>query len=105
MKILSLDSFCENTKSIELFRDENAGDNSLQTATLKRVLHNVINNELTDRQKEIVLLYYFNNKNVSEISRELGVNKSTVSRHLSRARERIERVLKYGYFPIWKEVV
>lgn len=105
MKILSLDSFCENTKCIELFKDESSGDNSLQTAALKRVLHNVIDNELTERQKEIVMLYYFNNKNILEISRELGLNKSTVSRHLQRARDKIERVLRYGYFPIWKEVV
>lgn len=104
MRVLSLDSFCESTKSYEIYMAGNSGDNSRQNAVLKRVLHRVIDNELTHRQKEIVSLYYFHNKNILEISKDLGINKSTVSRHLSRARERIKRVLRYGYFPVWKEV-
>ena len=40
---------------------------------LKKILLNVINNELTPRQKEIIMLYYFQKKDIVAISRELEV--------------------------------
>jgi len=52
--------------------------------------------ELTDRQRETARLYYFEQLSMHEIAKKLGVNVSTVSRTLRRARERLLRVLKYG---------
>jgi len=40
---------------------------------------------LTERQKQIVDLYYIDQKNIVEISNVLEVNKSTVQRTLKRA--------------------
>ncbi len=76
-------------------------DNSKQLERLKSSLKKAINSELTDCQKFAVEEFYFNNKTVTQISRELGVNKSTVSRHLKRARERLGHALKYGLYDIW----
>ena len=104
MRALSLDRFRENIKSLEMYKINNSGDNSEQSTALKRVLRSVIDHELTERQREIIILYYFEGKNILEIGECLCINKSTVSRHLGKARVRIERVLRYGYFPIWKEI-
>jgi len=61
---------------------------------LKRVKR-VICEELTDCQKQVVIAYYFQQQTIPEIARERGVNKSTVSRTLHRAEERIRRCLRY----------
>lgn len=55
----------------------------------------VIEGELTDLQRETIIAYYFQQKNISCIARERGVNKSTVCRTLHRAEARIRRCLKY----------
>lgn len=62
---------------------------------IKRVLVKVINNELTQKQKEIVMLYYYKNIDTVQIAKQLGVTPQAVSAVLSRARLRIYRILKY----------
>ena len=52
----------------------------------------VIGRELTPLQRQTLLDYYIQGKNIVQIARERGVNKSTVCRTLHRA----ERVLR-GY--------
>ena len=61
---------------------------------LKRI-QRVIREELTDLQREALLAYYFQEKSVTEIARDRGVNKSTVCRTLHRAEEKLRRYLKY----------
>ena len=53
--------------------------------------------ELTVRQKEAVYLYYVRQMSMRETAELLGVDISTVSRTLKRARERLRRCL--GYLP------
>lgn len=62
---------------------------------LRNVLLKVINNELTLRQKQIIMLYYFQNKDMVCIGRELGVTPQAVSAAMSRARLRMFRILQY----------
>jgi len=61
---------------------------------LKRV-QRVIREELTQLQREAMLAYYFQEKTISQIARERGVNKSTVCRTLHRAENKLRRYLKY----------
>ena len=42
----------------------------------------LIDSKLTDRQREILRLYYFSNKTQEDIADELQLSQSTVSRHL-----------------------
>jgi len=55
----------------------------------------VIEGELTPLQRETIIAYYFQQKNICLIAAERGVNKSTVCRTLHRAEARIRRCLKY----------
>ncbi len=55
----------------------------------------VIREELTDLQRQTLLAYYFQEKTIPEIAAERGVNKSTVSRTLKRAEEKLRRYLRY----------
>ena len=61
---------------------------------LKRV-QRVIQEELTDLQRETLIAYYFQEQTLTKIAQERGVNKSTVCRTLHRAEEKLRRYLKY----------
>ena len=61
---------------------------------LKRV-QRVMREELTALQREALLAYYFEEKSITEIARDRGVNKSTVCRTLHRAEEKLRRLLRY----------
>jgi RNA polymerase primary sigma factor len=50
---------------------------------------------LTERQRQTLAAYYFRQLTIPEIALEQGVNKSTVSRTLHRAEERLRRCLRY----------
>ena len=63
---------------------------------LRRNLRQARERELTPRQRQMVALYYDRGLNMVQIARRLGVNRSTVSRTLRRARERLYRYLRYG---------
>ncbi|MEE1047351.1 MAG: sigma-70 family RNA polymerase sigma factor [Clostridia bacterium] len=91
--------------SLEIFGDRipltdfySSGDNNRQVERMKKALLKAIDTELTDRQKQIVIEYYFNGLSVTKIAEIYDVSKSTVSRHLSRARERLKTSLKYGIY-------
>ena len=60
----------------------------------KRVME-VIRRELTDRQRETLLAYYIEKLNIIQIAQRRGVHKSTVSRTLKRAEEKLRRYLRY----------
>lgn len=55
----------------------------------------IINNSLTKTQKSYIMLYYNDNKTVSEIAEIYGVNKSTVSRTINRAKKNIFDVFPF----------
>ena len=58
-------------------------------------LRRAVRQELSPRQRETVEAYYFENKTMEQIARELGVNRSTVSRTLKRAENKLRRFLQY----------
>lgn len=72
------------------------GDNTERMERLRRNLRRAREAELTDRQREMLDLYYNQKLSVSQIARELSLNKSTVSRTIARARQRLYAYLKYS---------
>ena len=73
---------------------ENAGDNSERLERLRRNLRQARERELTPRQ--LLELYYDRGMTIPQIAGELGLNRSTVSRTLRRARDRLYRCLRYA---------
>ena len=95
---LCLDNFTESLAGMELFKKDLVG-NSAQHQKMLKLLKKVIEGELTDRQKIWVSLYYGSKMKMSEISKVLDIDVSCVSRHIKKARERIEHTMKY-YFQL-----
>ena len=62
---------------------------------LKRILHKAIQSELTERQRECVLMYYFQNMQMKEIAENFGLSPSTVSRHISAAQKKLRRIVAF----------
>lgn len=65
----------------------------------RRFLYRAIKTQLTHRQTQVMLLHYFEGKNITEIAQELGLNKSTVSRTLRRSLNRLTDLARL-YFEI-----
>ena len=58
-------------------------------------IQRVIQEELTELQRQVIIAYYFQEQSIPQIAAERGVHKSTVSRTLHRAEEKLRRYLKY----------
>ncbi|BDF71736.1 hypothetical protein CE91St41_10360 [Oscillospiraceae bacterium] len=73
-----------------------AGDNSTEHQRLKRNLVRALKEEVTQRQRETLLLYYAEGLTMQQIAARQGVNPSVVSRHITRGEARLRRCLRYG---------
>ena len=56
-----------------------AADNSAQLSRVKRNLVRALREDVTPRQREVLLLYYAEQLNTRQIGEKLGVDKSTVA--------------------------
>ena len=74
----------------------NAQDNDGELLRLKRNLRLARQEALTARQRQLLRMNFEQNKTVTEIAQELGVNKSTVSRTPLRAKRRLYQCLRYA---------
>ena len=67
----------------------------LSPSTQMQRIRRVIERELTVKQREIILAYYFQDKSIPEIAMERGIHKSSVCRCLQRAEKKVRLCLKY----------
>ncbi len=75
---------------------EGDDEQSQQHERLRRNLRRARQSELTDRQREMLRLRYEEKLSVSAIAQRLHVNKSTVSRTVSRGQNRLRKCLQYS---------
>lgn len=73
-----------------------AEDNENDLMRLKRGLRVAREEELTVRQRQVLQMKFERGMGVCQIADELGVDKSTVSRTLTRARKRLYKCLRYA---------
>lgn len=73
-----------------------SSDNSQEISRLKRNLIRALREDVTAKQRQMLLLYYGEGLNMREIGEKLGVDKSTVSRTIKRGERRLQRCLRYG---------
>ena len=69
--------------------------NRARLAVVCRALREAIDTELTPRQREVLLMRWFENRSGREIAGILGVNPSTVCRELRAAQVRLQKALRF----------
>lgn len=73
----------------------NAEDNESDVRRLKRNLRLAREEELTPRQRQLMQMRFEQNMSVTEIADALGLDKSTVSRTITRGKQRLYKCLRY----------
>ena len=84
----------------ELFLKMNSADNSGDIKALQKALNRAIETELTLKQSEILNMYFYENLNMTQIAAIYNVNKSTISRHIKNATEKLRKTLRYAEFAL-----
>lgn len=70
--------------------------NTEEMSRVKLALWRALHEDITDKQREYMLLYYGEGLNMVEIGQQMGVDKSTVSRTIRRGEQTLRRCLRYG---------
>lgn len=73
-----------------------AEDNTEQMGRLRRNVLMALEEDVTPRQRECMILYYGKRLNMRQIGELMGIDKSTVSRNIKRGERRLRRCLRYG---------
>ena len=71
-------------------------DNSEELRFVRKNLVRALREDVTQRQRHTLLMYYNEGLNMREIGEILGVDRSTVSRTIKRGEARLRRCLRYG---------
>lgn len=82
--------------ALERYASCMAETNAAVTNRLRVNLKHALAEEVTPRQREILMRYYYNGERQTEIARALGIHKSTVCRTLRRGETHLRRCLRYG---------
>ena len=94
---LFLGDFAEALAGVAKYEESVSGTNELEYRKILKILPKIIDGELSERQKKCLTMRYCENLSVTEIAEKLNIDKSTVSRHISRAKAKLKRILRY-YF-------
>ncbi len=97
IKPLFMDSFTESMASINYYNNLDTGSEDCNYRKMVCSLKNIVEGELTEKQKKCIFLYYGEMMKMKDIADEMGICVSSVSRHIKRARSRIEKTMGY-YF-------
>lgn len=95
---ITLDEFNEQLLSVRSYIETNAGDNREMLDRSVRLLRCAIDSELNPIQRDMTIKYYFEGLTMQQIGDVYGFNRATVSRHLDRARKRLQRALKFTFY-------
>ena len=84
--------------SFEQYNYLNSVDNATNIKIQCEVLQKIIKEQLTNKQQQTLELYYQYNLTIPQISKKTGKNKSTISRSLNSARNKIKNYMQYNNF-------
>ncbi len=97
IKKVTLNEFTDKLAGISKFNQNLEGDNTEARRKMLKMIEKVANGELTLRQKECLFMYYEKGMKMGEISDVLDICISCVSRHIKKARDKIQKTLAYYY--------
>lgn len=98
-KSISYDSFAEginsdNDPQEELFTDSKPVLSKGQCADVTALISQMLDDDLTKKQKCYIILYYRDGLTVNQIAEKFSVSKSAVSRTINRGRKKLAGSVK-----------
>lgn len=81
----------ENSDIIAFSLSSHGNDNRARLDVLKRAMMTAVQSELTDRQRDCIVMYYFQNMKMKDIAESLCLSKSTVTRHIQSAKRKLKK--------------
>ena len=96
-KFTKFDTFSDVLFSFQKFEYSKNETNTKEYKKMIKILKEIIEHELTSKQRRCVIMYYKNNMNTIEISSILGVYPSTVWRHIKKSKDKIKKIIRYYY--------
>lgn len=85
----------DHTFDLRHWRTEDGDSNTERVARVLTHLPRAMEEELTDRQRQILELHFYEDLTVTQIARKLGIHPSTVSRSLQRSARKLSHILRY----------
>lgn len=82
--------------SFQLWRTAQSGDNREQMERLFNNLPRAMQEELTERQRQMLRMHFVQGMSVTAIAKKLGLSKSTVSRTIARSTDKLFHSLRYS---------
>ena len=92
-----LDEYLQDRKIFQDWQRDSSSlfDNRPVITTVIKILPMVMEKELSEMQQYVVSEVYLKGRTVTEVAREMGVNKSTISRCATRGLSNLYRIMKY----------
>ena len=89
--------FTDNNTNKILFMNQlsNGSTNAADRNQMKQILSKAIYSELTEKQRICIVEHYLYRKKEKDIALELGVNISTVSRHINAGKKKLRNIAQY----------
>lgn len=89
-----------DTEQFELIVAESYFNGNGNTNTEKRkkviaTINQIMENELTEKQREYITAYYINGEKQQAIADRYGVNNSTVSRTIQKGMRKLQKIGRY----------
>ena len=92
-KRISITDKSVNLLSYDMFRDGETNRDKIKE--MKSLLYEAIDSGLTEKQKYCMVEYFLKNRTMENIAEELNCNKSTVWKHITRAKKRLQGITRY----------
>lgn len=83
----------EAMASYDLYQQK--GTNSRDRQQMMKILARAMQMELTDRQRDCMTMYFLNDMKMKDIAADLGLSRSTVTRHIQAATRKLRKVAAY----------
>ena len=81
---------------MSLYAQQMSQEEDQEMDRLKRNLLLALREDVTPRQRQLLLLYYGEGLTMQNIAQRLKIDRSTVSRTILRGERRLQRCLRYG---------
>lgn len=81
--------------AFDSFRSNDRETNRQTRERMKKLIFTAYDNELTQRQKDCIRMYYINSMSVESIARILGIRPTTVYKHIRKGRSSLRKCTMY----------